>query len=340
MRIFILWLSALALLLAAGCGSLPAQTVQPPTASPSQPTAIHSPTAAPSPTVPPGRLILYMHSGTADPAITDWLSGQASQAGLNFETRDALTPTDLGNDARVVVFLETPDNLNDLLAAGSATQFLLISGDGHDPAANLSVARASPERMAFAAGFLSAVLSDDWRAVGLIPNDNPALQEAFLNGGRYYCGDCAPGWPLGEFFPQVSPTPANADGPTWAAEAQALFDSAKANVFYLSPEASRSEVYAALADKIQVDHEVVVLGSLDPPDQLINQWAATLTVDRLSALQQVLPDLLAGKGGAQVEIKPVLTHVNPANLSPGRQDLFTKMEQDLEGGLIQPGDVQ
>ena len=335
-RIFLLC-AALCLASAACSPAAATPTVQPsPTVPPLPPTA----TVAPTPTPLPGKLIA---AGAVDPQARDWLAAQAAQAGLVFEERAQLAPADLTPETRIVVLFEPLPDINALIAAAPQAQFAAVTAAPLEPAANLTVIRTSADRQAFAAGFLAVILSPDWRAAGLIPADQPVLARAFQNGGGYFCGDCNPGWPLGATYPQVSAAAAGTagtDGASWAAEVNALFDGGKVEIFYLSAGAYQPEVYAALADRVQIARTVIVLGSLPPPAELKAQWAATVGADAFTPLQQALPEMLAGRSAGVLTAAVRLSDVNPGLLGAGRQALFEKMLADLEKGLIQTNSVE
>lgn len=331
-----LFLAALAISLAACRPAIQPTPSATPTAA--VPTVRPSDTPIPTPTPLPGKLIL---AGSADAGTRDWLSALAAQSGLSFEERPSLAPADLPPEARVVVIFEPDASLPDLLASAPQAQFAVLGSTSLEPAANLTVIRAAADRQAFAAGYLAVLLSPDWRAAGLISADRPDLGVAFRNGGGYFCGDCMPGWPLRVSFPVLSSTAAAAsDGAAWAAEVDALFDTAKAEVFYLSEAAYRPEVFAALAGRVQVARQVVALGSLPPPPELRSQWAVTVGVDALPALQRAMPELLAGRSAGALEAGLLISDINPAFLTPGKQALFEQMLADLEGGLIRISPVE
>jgi len=295
------------------------------------------PAASATPTLPPGVVMLV--GQVKEPMTLDLVKSQADAAGLIVDQRADLQPGDLKPDVKVVVLLDTPANLNDLLAAAPNTQFVLLTGADVEAADNLSVIRMRAEDQAFLAGYLATVMTDNWRAAGLIAEETPTLQDAFVNGGRYFCGMCSPGWPLKVYFPVAGSAAAPADGNAWAAEAQTLFDDAKVDVFYLSPEASQPEVYTYLAGRNQLDHALIVLGAGAPPDQLRAQWAVTVELDPREAFKQVLPLALAGKSAGKVNVPVALTNVNRALLSEGRLKRAQQVLTDLAAGLIVPQSV-
>jgi hypothetical protein len=270
------------------------------------------------------------------------LQGLSQQAGLQLETRVDLQPADLSTGTRVVVFLSPPVNLNDLLAAAPQTQFVVVSPTDLNPAANLSVIRQRIENQAFLAGFISVLLSNDWRAGGLLPEDGPLgglLQDAFVNGGHYFCGVCSSGWPLGISYPVVASLPSASDGAAWQTAGAGLFDTQKVEVYYISPEAARAEVLDDLSGKVQFETTLTLVGGQTPPDTIRSQWAATVTFDLAGPLQQIWPDVLAGKGSAALEAPLKLDDINPDLLGAGRLRLVNELMAEIAAGRVSPYSV-
>ena len=305
------------------------------------PTPEASPTLAPTatPTPPPGKAVLYAPDGTDANMLAQAQSlveEQARPAGLITETLTLLEAGSLNADVKLVVALSRPSNLTDLMAAAPQAQFIVVSSDTLEPSANLTVIRLQAEYQAFVAGYVTTLISNDWRSGGLIPGETPALQDAFANGGRYFCGVCAPGWPLGATFPLASGAPAPADGPAWAVQAADFFDNGKVESFYLSPQASRPEVFAYLAGRNQLNTTVIVVGALPPAAELRAQWAATIGLDPFEALSQALPEALAGKSAGSISVPVSLSDVSPNLLSPGRLEMVELLLDEIAAGRINP----
>lgn len=338
--IFIVALLALSLgLLLSGCSNV-VNPVAGPTA-PALPTeTTPTITPAPSPTPLPAKVLLAAPGGVDAQPAQALLTELIGSSGLILETRQDLQPADLTPEVKVVVMLAAPGNLVDLLLAAPKTQFAVISAVDQPSAGNLTVIRVRAENQAFVSGFITALLSQDYRAAGLLPSDGPlggSLQEAFTNGARYYCGVCAPGWPLGLYYPVVAALPAATDGAAWQTAAADLFDAKKADVFFLSPEAAtHQELAAYLQDKVQIDHSVLLVGEANPPDALKPQWAATVAFDELVTLRQLWPDLSAGKSGGVVDVPLQLKDVNPALLGEGKQRLVNELLDELKAGRVYP----
>jgi hypothetical protein len=335
----VLWLVIAGLWLV-NCSPISAPKATIGASTPTAPAAPSStPTSLPTATPLPGKVLLVAPDGTDSQPFQVALVELNSASGVSVETRQAIQKEDLRSEIKIVVLLSVPANLAELLAAAPQTQFVAVSAVDLPAAGNLSVIREKLENQAFVAGYLTALLSTDYRAGGLIPSDGPlggVLQEAFNNGAHFYCGVCAPGWPL-IYYPQVAALPTASDGPAWQSAAAGLFDSQDIDVIYVSPEASRQEVFGYLQGKTQFDKLVLVVGAQTPPDALKAQWAASIRFDLVAALQQAWPDIAAGKGGAVIEPPLVVGDSNP-DLS-GRLRLVKDVIDGLKAGTIYPNTV-
>lgn len=333
----------LAILLGA-CTPRPASLPSTTQAAETQPAAVTpdaapSATPQPSPTPQPGKVILVAPVGSDSAAVQAALAELSEAEGLDLEMLTDLQPAALGQDARVVVLLAPPANLPELLAAAPQAQFAVISGVDLPGAGNLTVIRWRPEYQAFLGGYIAVLLSKDWRAGALLPADGPlgaGLKDALKNGGSYFCGVCAPGWPLYLAYPQAVELPAASDGAAWQSAAAGLFDNAKVESYYLAAEAYRTEVFEYLQSRVQFDKTLLLVGAQTPPDSLRAQWAATVGFDAAAALRQALPDMLTGKGGAVVEAPLALSDVNPNALGEGRQRLVRELAEELRKGMVYP----
>jgi hypothetical protein len=252
---------------------------------------------------------------------------------LAFETRPAIQAADIKPAWKLVVFLASPDNLKDLVAAAPATQFIAISEVDVDKAANLSVVRVRPENQAFAAGYVSVLISDDWRAGGLLTNDTPAgakLEEAFKNGGHYLCGVCNSVYGPATRFPVSAALPSTSAATAW----QAAFDGLMKSVLYVvyvTPEAANPQLLTYL-----ISQKVVLIGGQTPPPEGQSRWGATVRLDTLAPLGDLIAAALKGKGGTVVNAPVQILDVQAQFFTPGRQQLAQKMLADLKDGWIDP----
>lgn len=301
-------------------------------------------TVAPQPSATPqaSKVILVAGPSGNGVEMQSLLTELSAPSGLTVEMRPSLQPAEVTADVKIVLMLATPGNLAEFTAAAPQVQFVIVSQVDQQPSANLSVIRERAENQAFLAGFISTLLSIDYRAAGLLPSDGPLagmLQEVYINGGRYFCGVCAPGWPLGVKYPLVAALPSASDGPTWQASAADLFDNQKAEVFFIAPEAARPEVISYLQGKVQIDRTVLVIGTQPPLEGLQEQWAASVRFDDQTTLRQLWPDISAGKGGALVDAPLVVDNVNTNLLGSGRMRLVEELLEEIKAGRVTPYSV-
>lgn len=327
-------------LLLAGCEPRPTGTqVEVTPTAPVVAAVSASPTVQPTSTPLPGKVILYAPAGVNSQSVQDRLAGLSGSSGMALEVHSELVKEQLGEEVRVVVLLAVPGNLQELLSAAPQAQFLAISSGDLPGAANLTVLRRRLENQAFLAGFITVLLSPDYRAAGLLPSDGPlgeTLTNAFVNGGKYYCGVCASGWPYNVYYPQAAVLPAASDGASWQATLTPLFDTQMADVLYLAPEAARPEVIAYLQGKTQFDRTVLLVGEQLPAEELRSQWAAAVGFDVPAALEEVWPDVSTGTARGVFEVPLRVEDVNDDLLGPGRMRLVDELLEELQAGSIYP----
>ena len=341
---FLLILCLLAAILTA-CGtnttSTSTGTETTPTSLISSPPAF-TPTPESTPTSAPNTILLVAGDAadaTQVAALKATLTSLVGADHLELLTKSSLTSADLGSSTRIVVALPPDPGLADLAKASPGIQFVAVGIENLQAAANLSLIGAQgfhPDQQAFLAGYLSALLTEDWR-VGILTlagNTNAGVEEnAFTNGARYFCGLCRPAHPPFLDYPQVEEISSTSDQTGWQTQADNLIKNGVMAV-YISPEAASPGLMAYLAGS-----QVNLIGNQSPPDAVRSQWIATILPDPGSALSQVWPDLLAGKGGAQVALPIKLTDVNTTLLDQARQRLVDATLAGLVDGYIEPNPI-
>jgi hypothetical protein len=285
--------------------------------------------SSPSPTSLPARLGLFDPVDTASVEIVSLLTEFASANALAFEKIGSLESGLEG--MQVLVLLATPENLPDLLTNLPKTQFILVGSTGLQDVSNLSVIQTKADDMAFMAGFLASITSDDWRSGALLLDDtsNLALKDAFENGARYLCGQCTPLYPPFISYPEVLTLTSGSDVAAWVAQASTLLVESDTNAIFIDRAGDFSDLVAQFEGQI--------LYTNDPSSPNIQRYAAVLGVDALAGLQQILPEVLAGAGGKTLNMKVMITvNNNPDAVTPGRVDYFNRVAQDLADGWINP----
>lgn len=299
-----------------------------------------TPEASPTPDLPSKKVLLIAPPGASLAQISQLqttLHDLAEEFDLVFETVETLQASDLTPEVFVTVWLDAPGNLSELASGAPQTQFIVFTPLEMQAGANVSVLRLKTETQAFVAGFVVALLSPDYRAAGLLPSDGPlgsGLAESFINGGRYFCGVCAPGWPLREYYPQAGELPAGSTGDDWQATAAGLLEAKVVDAMYLSPEATRSEVLAYLSGKTQYGIPVKVVGAEPPPAEIASQWAATVHFDLSDGLRSAWSLVMEGNGGITVDVPVTVDDVNPSILSEAKLRLVHELIEEIKAGRI------
>lgn len=333
-HLFLPVVSFLLLVILAACNASPAATQTPPVNQ--SPSAVPTDVVPPTPT--PAPATIWLIAGPEVDAqlrekFSTWLANQAALENLAFEERDSFRQSDLPAELRAAVFLSPADDISALADNLSNTQFAVVTPSDLQPAANLSVIRTADNQAVFLAGYLATLNAPDFRSGALFVDgaaNSAHLQDSFLNGGRYFCGRCAPVYAPIVLFPQVGLVPANTDAAGWQTAFDAL-DQNNIEMLYLPAEGLLPDFLAYLTGK-----NVGVISSAPPPAGSEGMWVATVQTDALAAMAALWPDLTAGTGGKAVQAGLALTSVNTANLSIGRQLLTEKIIPDLTSGVISP----
>ncbi len=334
---------AFAGLLMAACGRQP--VVTPGLTLDVTDTPLPTITTQPTPTVTPMQpLVILLAPPEADQALAadlqDLLADLSSQAGLRFQVRPELTVSDLQDEAKIVVAVPPAFGIASLASAAPETQFLAVKLPEVEPDQNISVIRSQADRpdwRGFAAGYLAAAITLDWR-VGVISElDTPvgnAARWGFVNGVTYLCGLCRsvyPPYPT-TGYPLVVQLPQSATQEDW----QSAINDLKVwqvGTVYVAPEVAAPGLLNELA---QAGINIVGVGQA--PAGIKSNWVASLGSENpLEAVQEIWSSLLEGRGNQVIELPLVVQDANPDLLSPGRQGLVERMLADLMAGYIDTG---
>jgi hypothetical protein len=301
-----------------------------PTPTPEVPTSTPTPEITPTATQPPARLVLFDASAQAGAAVTTVISDFAAANSLAFETWTSL-PGDL-NGVKIMVVFSGLDNLAEVAASTPQTQFI-TTAQNTAAAANISTLSANPLHLAFMAGYLAAMTSDDWRAGALISDPvNLGLADTFINGGEYLCGRCTPAYAPQIYYPVTYNTGGANDAAAWAIQAQTMWTETYANSVYIDTVADFTEVLDVFTDK--------VLFSSNPASANLARYAAVLGGNMTSTLQTALPELLAGVGGKVYNARVGLLVINnPEIVTDAKQARFNEVAEALANNLITPQSI-
>ncbi len=329
-------------LLLSACGP---KATEAPTAIPSE-TPIPAPTLTPTPSTPLAILVVPadMDKATSD-LYQKTVYDLAQASGFRFQVRNTLTAAEaLDSTLKVVIILPPDPGIQVLAAAAPQAQFMAVNVPGITAGGNVSALSNDSQLdiSAFLAGYVAAMLTDDYRVGIILPKDNPQAQQAlkaFSNGMAYFCGQCnvfniyaypwcVPNYPA-PCFPQAIEIPSDEKASAYGAYADLLM---KYNVetIYVYPDVATDGLMTYLG--------TVGVSSISNsmPAQRPASFIMAMQPDTVKAIQAAWPDLIAGKGGVSIQSPLGMTDIDPALLTPGKQRLADQVLQDLLAGRIKP----
>ena len=264
----------------------------------------------------------------------------AEQAGFRFQVRNTLSELDLEPALRVVITLP-PDpgpGIAALAAAAPQTQFLAINIPNITAGGNISVLANTVQTdvIAFMAGYIGAMITDDYRIGMIYPDGNAeALRalEAYTNGKTYFCGICRPYYYLPYDFPQSIQIPVEEPPENYGGYAVYLIQQREVDFIFVYPDIATPELMAYIGSSGAVQVGSATQGNIPL------YWAASLSSDTIGAIQAAWPSLIAGQGGQAVQSPLGLTDVDPNLLSPAKQAQAEQVLAELLAGRITPYNV-
>jgi hypothetical protein len=303
------------------------------------PTNTPVPTAGPTPTMAPPLVILVVPadmnqdlSKAYQKAVYDLAQAQS----YRFVVLNKLTNADLEPALKIVIDLSPDTDVVALAAAAPQTQFLAINVPGVEPGGNVSVlgGESAPiDQVAFIAGYIGAMITEDYHTGALLAKDSPdadKIIKAFRAGQEYYCGLCRPYAGPFEEYPLVQDIPKDAKPNEYAAYADILIRK-KVDTLFIQPGVDIPELLEYLQSV-----SVWMIGTQSPTKNF-NVWVVTLQPNYLEAMKAAFPDLVAGQGGKAFPAPLSFTNANPDLFSPGKQASAHKILDDLMGGFISDG---
>ncbi len=329
----------LAVLTALGCS-----LTQPagPSSGTAQPTPISTATSSPTveatPTSLPSKAILV--AAENDPMgkeLDSALADLAAEAGLEFESLQGM-PSDLsGGRIEIAVVLSPIENLAALAESSPETQFIAVGLTGVSPVANLTVVDPLTDRaddVAFLAGYMAALVSDDWRVASLSQAEGAigaTSRLAFANGAAFLCGLCRPSHPPYSGYPLDYRLPSQAD--TQAIQSTlAQIEQDRVEVVFIQQGLDDPDVVEGLSRQ---GVRVIGVGAPDPGES--TAWIASIEGDPLAAVTSVWSNVVNGESGGKLKLPLRVDVYDASKLTPGRFNLLQMTLDDIEGGFIDTG---
>jgi hypothetical protein len=322
----------------AGCGGgteTPPELISTETITP---TALPTPTS--TPVVPVG---VFLTPEGSNPGLVDdigpIISGYLKDEGLRYQVLPNLTPSDFDNEVYAIVVAIPPfPELSALAESAPDTKFLAIGFEGVEPGENISVLGSGGtdyDIQGFIAGYIAAMVTDDWRVGALSFEENAnalAARDGFRTGVRYYCGWCNPKYaPVGPnyLYPKYIDLPSDTTDAENSFYVDFLVDRA-VNTFFIVPGVGTPQIYLQL-----IGYQKYIIGSgLDYRDEYQEYWIASLEYDLPAALAEFWPQFLETETGIEEYPPLMITDVNQDVLSEGKLNLVLKILEEVQAGYI------
>ena len=262
----------------------------------------------------------------------------AEESGLVVESVNQISEEDIRNDVSLIFFFEDDPGIEYFASRFKEIQFIAVGIPNITTDSNISIIGESglrKDQQAFVAGYIAAMVADDWRA-GVVSigesEEIRAIEEGFLNGARYFCGLCRPAFPPFYEYPQS--THFDSNGLSWGSIIGFIGEN-KLGVIYLAPT---GVFESSVSEWTPIESAIIGDG---PRPQIVpeSQWMAAVQFTALEGLQTIWNDLLAGKGGFQVQWELQIVEINRDLLSSGREQKALELIDDLASGFIDTGFV-
>jgi hypothetical protein len=299
------------------------------------PTATLEPTGTPAPT-----RLLFLAPGDEyqeiEARLLDEIRTLVGGEGWKLEIVDHLPEDTLSEGVRVIVALPSDIDLGQYASNHEDIQFVAIGYD-IEPQMNLSIIGPdgfSKAPLSFLAGYLSAVITADWR-VGILtsPNtDSPGGSSfSFRNGVVYYCGLCRLTYPPFYNYPINLELDASSSQLSWQRAADEFVARSVKTLFVDTMDLDR-DVLQGLAEK-----GMIFIGGRSTPPELVDHWVATIRWAPERILREKWSQLIDGLGGWSIDTPLIIDEINADLLSEGRQRWVEAVLDDLNLKYIDPG---
>jgi hypothetical protein len=335
-RVKFVFISLLITLLLSACGQS-ATEVAGPTAVPTN-TAVPTATIIPTLSTPLAILVIPADfDQTASDLYQKTLYDLTQQSGYRFQVRNTMTPEDLADPTLKVVVAVPPDpGVVNMAASAPNVQFLAVDIPDLTAGGNVSVLAPNKavEIPAFLAGYVAAMLVEEYHIGMVIPKDDPTAQlayTAFANGKTYYCGLCNTFYFSPISYPTYVEIPSDEDPSRYGGYANVLINDRKVDALYIYPSLAKEEFLNYVGTT-----GVLIIGASNPGATRPGGWVMTIQPDSIKAIQLAWPGLIAGQGGQTIQSPIGLVDVDPSILTPGRQRLAQETLDALLAGRILP----
>ncbi len=245
---------------------------------------------------------------------------------------------EMPNNVPVVVALGEGIDVNSMANNYTGVSFIAVDNDRVAPSDNVSVIGdpiVDQQRKAFMAGYLAALISEDYKVAALAPadaNTTDLALESFVVGVRFFCGICLPKYPPYGTFPQWETLPVEVSADSFQPVLD-NFENIGIEVFYIHGDLNSPTILTAIEDK-----DILVVSDRRP-DINLNNYVGAILSDPAPVLESIWDNVLRGDNAFQSGALVALVDRNPTLVSDGRYLLFLEMVDDLQAGLVYPQGV-
>jgi len=286
--------------------------------------------------------VLLVASPESDPNSVSQIQSALSMLLVEGESvlllQESLSPDMITLNVKVVIGVGPNLNLSDIAASKPDVSFVAVEDPTAIPASNLSVI-GDPiferQSQAFLAGYLSALISEDYKVAALIPEDIESMDvliESYMIGAEFFCGVCNPLHPPYNDFPYWQTLSIEDSSSGFEPVIDSLVNYG-VEVIFIPKVLTSSELLSYVAS---LGMKVISDGY---PDLARNNWVGTVTLDLGAALVDLWPSLITNPEGVQIPGAIILTNTDAGLVSEGRRRLFDEMAADLQAGLVSPRTV-
>jgi hypothetical protein len=330
-------LTILAFILTGCGGSSPvAPSIQPATEPPVVATSTLSPTQP-----EPANQVWFLSGNTLgepqNQELHQTVQDMAQKAGWQVETKTSLSSDEITSSAGkiklIVILPPAPDGLADLVAANPGISFLPVGIPDLPASANLYNAAPQgihPEWEGYLAGYLAAVVTNEWR-IGMLGQagsaDSATAEAGFNNGGVMFCGLCNPEFPPYTDYPYIQEI-----NPGTQADWQTTIDGfvqKQINTAYVYPGVASPELLQYLAQ-----NKVRLITSSAPISGLESAWIAVIHSDFNTPLVNALADASAGSPPGNYPLQMSVTPVDTSLLTGGKMQWLNQVMNNLVNGTL------
>lgn len=294
------------------------------------------PTPGPTATQAPPLVILVIPPDMNQEKSSEYqtvLYDLAQAQGYRFQVRNKLEPIDLEPALKIVIAFAPDPGIASLASLAPQTQFLAVNIDGVTAGGNISVIASlatRPDVVGFMAGFIGAIITEDYHTGIIYPAQNPdgaIAREAFRAGQEYFCGLCNPWAGPFEEYPLYIETQPDAKPSEYPAYADYLIHK-KVDTMYIFPTLMTQDLLIYLAGA-----GVLVIGS-SMPEKIPSNWVVTLQPDQMQSIRAAWNELIAGRGGQTFTSPLTLSDINTDFLTEGKLILVQQTLNEVLAGRV------